>query len=304
MRKYPEDKYDQEELARLNAESWQVELLKLNPTYPHWGPYEDYMVKSNDGWESPLIFENWTKFNIDLDELNEVVNFYFSIERENEICNTCKGSGYSVDAQWVTDSFYKHSSPFLTESPTDRALSNRLAMIGIQPCRGVHGQHGGFPSEDTLNKYGLEFRSFCEAMRDGDGFWNDKITQDEADILIKKGRIFTEARTADEINAEQNKHGQFLNHKHDGINRSILTRARCERFKIPLSCETCEGHGYVFTESQAHTALVLWLLHPRKGAGRGVHIKRLEREDINKALAFLREAAQRNADRFSKVVNA
>lgn len=33
MRTYPSDKYDKEELERLNAESWMAELLKCNPEY-------------------------------------------------------------------------------------------------------------------------------------------------------------------------------------------------------------------------------------------------------------------------------
>ena len=93
MRTYPEDESDQKELARLNAEPWMVEQLKLNPEYVHWGPHEDYMGgKPDEGWRSPILKDTWTDLigkqpelpeglneGFTLDELNEVVHFYFHL---------------------------------------------------------------------------------------------------------------------------------------------------------------------------------------------------------------------------------
>ena len=75
MRTYPTDDYDKEHLEDLNAEQWMVDCLKMNPDYPFWGNHEDYMM-GGSGWDKPVELESfdelWT-----LDELNEVVNFYF-----------------------------------------------------------------------------------------------------------------------------------------------------------------------------------------------------------------------------------
>lgn len=46
---------------------------------------------------------------------------------------------------------------------------------------------------------------------------------------------------------------------------------------------------------------MLWVGHPRKGACRGVSV-RLTHKDVPAALAFLREAAKRNAERFAGIV--
>jgi hypothetical protein len=59
--------------------------------------------------------------------------------------------------------------------------------------------------------------------------------------------------------------------------------------------------GYVYTEDTAHVNLVLWLLHPRKGCSRGVEIQRIQQEDLPEVFEYLRKAADRNAERFSKI---
>ena len=60
MRIYPSDDYDKEELERLNAEPWMVELLKCNPEYPFFGNYEDYMIKDS-GWYEDIGNKNDTE---------------------------------------------------------------------------------------------------------------------------------------------------------------------------------------------------------------------------------------------------
>jgi hypothetical protein len=237
--------------------------------------------------------------------LNEVANFYFVINRESEECDVCAGNGYHPDAQWVTESFYKHSTPFKTG---DREIMGMFASrFQDREHTEVHGPNS-FPSEEVLAKYTPEFRTFCEEMRNGDGCWNDKITQEEVDHLLSKDRLrtFTEGkwealpRTAKEVNESQNAPGRGLD-AHDGINRMYLISHRLEKYGVSQSCEKCEGHGHVYTEPEPYLGLVLWLLHPRKGASRGVHIKRIPEDKLPEVYAFLREAAERNADRFSKV---
>lgn len=83
MRKYPdfEDKYDKKDLEVLKPKEWQLEQLKLNPDYCSWGNYEDYMT-SHSQWGSPVEIDCFDEC-WELDELNEMINFYFEISNED-----------------------------------------------------------------------------------------------------------------------------------------------------------------------------------------------------------------------------
>jgi len=155
-----------------------------------------------------------------------------------------------------------------------------------------------FPTEEVFQKYNNEFREFCESMQDGSGEWCDKITQEELDALRERGRVsFRDEKnfTLEEVN-RQNRTPSIGSH--DAINRGILIDARLKRFGIPKMCPDCEGHGHIFTEPQAHLNLILWVIHPRKGASRGVEVKNIKKTDMPKVFKYLREARQRNHDRF------
>lgn len=244
--------FDQEELDKLNASPWQAQLLGLNPPYIGWGPREDYMWKEEGGWDSRQIFPTWKEFGPwGLDDLNECVNFYFSVNRKSKTCDVCGGNGYHPDAQEVVNSFYAHMNPA--------------------------GEH-----------------------------WNDKITEDEVEALLKAGRLKHfpckgETPTAEEVNAAQHQRGWL---GHDGCNMGILIRTRLKRLGLPVKCAECGGWGYVYTTPKAHVSLTLWWLHPRKGCSRGIEVTCLDREEIPEVLEFLSLAARRNADRFSKVLGA
>lgn len=294
MRNYPTDEYDQKELARLNCEPWQVELLKLNPGYCSWGPHEDYMWKEGSGWDSRVIVENWKAFNFELDDLNECVNFYFQLNRESKDCPVCNGNGCHPDAQWISESFYGHSTPFRRQNARELESIAVLASFGGEgPKRAV----SGFPSGEVLERYGREFRDFCEEMRSGGGEWHHKITDDEYEALKASNR-HRKAKSASEVNAIERAGGMD---GHDAINRGILIEARCKRLGVPHYCEECEGHASVFTEPKAHVTLVLWMLHPRKGCSRGVEVTRIEESELPAVRAYLRKAADRNAERFSRI---
>ena len=241
----PNDKWDQEELARLNAEPWQVELLDINPAYNSWGPGEDYMSTSGGGWAESKTQDTWSDFGPwGLDDLNELVNFHFEVKRENIQCPDCGGSGYAPEANQLAEDWY----------------------------------------------------DFAKTGRE----WHDKIGQAEVDALWEAGRLygFKEKPTPEQVNAMQN--GRLLE-GHDAINRHICIRARAESLGLTVSCPRCEGHGYVYTAPAAHVSLVLWFLHPRKGCSRGVEVKRIEREELPAVFAYLREAANRNAERFARI---
>ena len=250
-----DDEYDVEEAKRLRAELWMLDLLTCNPDYVSWGPHEDYMWKKNDaGWEGPMLAESWSDLDLHLDDLNEVVNFYFFIGRAGKECLPCGESGYAPEAKRLHDDFY-----------------------------GLAGQH----------------RRWC-----------DKITLDELEALVREGRVETKGRPVNkallaEINGTNEPgHGPLgprIFHMHDAINESILLKQRCARLGFPLKCPECDGHGHTFTEEKAHVGLVLWLLHPRKGASRGVEVARVKKSELPTISAFLKQAAERNATRFAKI---
>lgn len=317
MRSAPDltDESDQKDLQRLNAEPWQLALLDLNPDYPHWGPYEDYMhVQEEHSWRRPLFFDTWAEFapNFSQDDYNEIVHFYFELKRASKKCS-CE-HGYYPDALWVSESFYRHSSPFVNQTMSElethamlEAFSSRKRAVEMldQPLR-----RRNFPSEEVLSKYNPEFREFCEAMARGDGFWHDKITDEEVMALIKECRLNSrynaekkewevdgEIPSAAKVNADQRGPGL---RSHDAINRIILIKARLERFGIPHNCPECEGDGYVFTAPSAHVGLVLWVLHPRKGASRGIEIKNITQADLPAVYRYLKEAHDRSVSRFAK----
>lgn len=101
IEEYPED------LEDLKAEDWQLELLKANPSYTCWGNFEDYMSKDGRGWDSRQKYETWKDFGPwELDELNEVVNFYFEVSRKSHNCPVCDGKGSNAETRELERSFY------------------------------------------------------------------------------------------------------------------------------------------------------------------------------------------------------
>jgi hypothetical protein len=259
--------YDEAEAAELNAQPWQTALLELNPPYVYWGPNEDYMWKEGSGWESQQLFASWAEFGPwGLDELNECVNFYFSVHRDQKECETCGGNGYHPDAQRVVNTFYRHQCSSVG-APEHEAWSDKITQDEVQALVDANRLH------DFTHKWvGMA----------GEG-WVKKIPE-----VIP---------TADEVNAWQRGRGVG----HDAINRCILIEARLKRLGLPKTCPTCDGNGYVYTAPDAHVSLTLWWLHPRKGCSRGIEITRIGQSDLPAIFVFLGAAAARNASRFSKI---
>jgi hypothetical protein len=299
MRTAPDltDKYDRNDWERLNAPEWMLAALALNPAYTSWGPGEDHMTRDGDGWDSNVERASWADFDFNIDDLNVCADFHFEVTRDSRDCDTCGGEGYHPDARWIADSFYRHSSPFTVTTWQEEQARAVMARFGSRGSAKI--AEGGYPDAATLARYGDAFRAFCEAMRGGDGTWADKITEDEAAVLGEAGRgRLDKLTTAEDFNAAQRARGIG----HDAINRGILVRRRCERLGVPLHCPDCEGHGYIYTAPTARLSLVLWMLHPRKGASRGVTVKDIREEDVPAVRAWLAEAAKANAARFERVV--
>jgi hypothetical protein len=269
MRSIPDDE-NKEELEELKAEGWMVEMLSLNPEYTFWGPHEDYMYKRGDGWDSPVCNNSWKEFELTLDELNECVNFYFEVDRQSEGCKACGQEGYNPETRKIANEFYDTQYSFM-----------------------------GSSKKSTKR-------------------WCDKITVDEAQALVDAERLYDFTHTyvkgegwikkdppvvVDEefttkVNAWQAGHGMG----HDAINRSILVKTRAKRLGVYGFCPECEGQGHIYTSPTATLTLVLWILHPHKGCSRGWEIKNLKKEDVPAILKFLREAAERNFERFQKAI--
>ncbi len=255
--------YDEKYAKELNAEDWMIKQLELNPSYVHWGPYEDYMCNSGQ-WCSRLVYDNWSEM-FGLDELNECVNFYFSVERDSKDCDCCSASGYNKETKMIADQFYSHSSR------DNCSINTPNGLVKIQPN------------------------------------WHSNLCQEEVDALVLENRLheftseFTNGKwvkkktnvTADEVNNANRK-----TMVHDGINRIICIESYSKRLGVYGLCNECNGSGYKYVEDKARLALVLWILHPRKGASRGVHIKNIKKDELQSVYEFLNGANKRNQERF------
>lgn len=243
MRYYPKDKYDWKEVRELGLRKndWKLNMLKKNPEYLSWGNYEDYMCNKEEGWNRLVELEEvedlWQ-----LDNFNELVNFYFEIYRKSEECKWCEGTGLNPATKKISDDWYDFN-------------------------------------------------------RDGTR-WCDKITQDEVDALWNEGRLrdFKEKPTAEQVNEWERK-----GFGHDLINRMICIKQRAKRLGVYGHCSTCEGKGYNYTDDKVHLGLQMWIIHPRKGASRGVFLKNIEKDEIKKVISYLKEAQKRNNERFLKL---
>lgn len=301
MRSYPTDDDDRAEVARLEAPEWMVETLRLNPSYVHWGPHEDYMWKKGEGWDSPLAFESWTEFGPwELEDYNEVVNFYFSVERPTRECDGCNGTGHHPDAQWITESWYHRSSPFTVPDQRERDSKAVMERFGCVFRPSSIGR-GTMPPDEVIARYGKPFLEHCVSTIENGGEWSTNLTEDEVDALFEAGRLWDwkdqPKPTAAMVNERARQSRGFF---HDAINSWICTRRRCERLGVPYTCPKCDGHTALFTGS-AYLAMILWVLHPRKGASRGAEIKNIQPSDLEQVFGFLRIAAARNAERFSRI---
>jgi len=274
------DKYDIEDLKNLNAEDWQIECLKKNPNYVYWGNFEDYMCKDSGGWDSRVNADTITEGLWSLDELNEVVNFYFEVTRESEPCEHCDQSGYNPETKKIKDSWYSFDN-------------SEWVYIGNKRYNSQAWQYCLTEIEiEALVKAGRLtdlIKINCSFNKEENKWygWIDGVRQE-----IEK----PEYPTPDKVN-EWAKHG----FGHDAINQSICVEARAKHLGVYGYCEYCDGKGYNYITDKARLGLQLWFLHPRKGCSKGVYIKDIKQEELSKVIEYLKEAAQRNADRFSRL---
>lgn len=267
MRHYDEtDESDVKDAEEIRAQPWMLRLLKANPGYCGWGPHEDYMIGKDKGWASAVEVSSWKEFGPwKLDDLNTCAGFYFEVSRESKDCEACDRTGLNPESQKVQDDFYALDLP-----------------------------HGSPAWRMTR--------------------WCDRITQDEVQALVDAGRLkdFTHTFIAgrgwvlksgnpvpssEEVNAWEAGRGMG----HDAINRWILVETRCKRLGVWGHCAACGGSGSIYTSETANLSLILWMLHPRKGASRGVEVKGIQESDVPAIAKWLNEAAAQNAQRFAGV---
>lgn len=101
-----ERELDDEIIKNLNPKDWQLNLMHKNPSYVYWGNGEDCMLDSDHkGWDSGVVLDS-VKELFELDELNELINFYFFLTRESEECPHCKNGlthkASDIDRTWYS----------------------------------------------------------------------------------------------------------------------------------------------------------------------------------------------------------
>ena len=267
MRHYPTDEADKKELAKLNVEPWMVEALRRNPEYPHWGNHEDYMSSKDGGWAAPAFLDTWQEM-WKQDDYNELVHGYFFLSRASRECEACEGCGYNPATKQIADDWYDFAG-------TGRKWCAQITQDEVE----------ALVKEGRLVDL-VGYNTHLDKERNVWVRWVDGKKQDaEAPAMP----------TAAQVNARER--GRGLGH--DAINRCICIRQRAERLGVYGMCETCDGDGYVYTEPSGHLGLQLWVLHPRKGASRGVLIKDIGQDDLKSIEEYFREALDRTRRRFN-----
>jgi hypothetical protein len=280
IRHYPKNQTELDEAIANGAEQWMLDALKGNYSYLGWGNGEDYMCSKDGGWNSPME-EQTVEGLVEQDDLNEVVHGYFFVSRESSKCTACDCTGYNPETRVLSERWY--------HDPSNNRSSNLW--------------------------YG---RNLYEG-------WQYDITDDEIEALVRSGRLWDlvpervrfddelgswvrhdgskwvpcappKMPSTDEVNAWARK---FIGH--DAINRGICVRTRATRLGFYGKCQVCGGDGQVHVEDEAHLGLQLWILHPRKGASRGMVIKDVTEDDIPLIRAYFRTAIERTIARMGGI---
>lgn len=281
MRNYPRNEEDLKDLKKLQAKPWQVDLLKKNPPYVHWGNYEDYM-HGGVGCGGPLAFANIQEGGLfGLDEYNELVHFYFEVNRASEECVHCKGQNLNPATKKLDEDWYSFDQTDWAYLPNGKrynnvAWSNHLTEVEIEAL--VKEGRLWDLMEERVN-YDHETASWYK--------WEKKE---------KVQKNPPKMPTPEQVN-DWNRSGLG----HDAINRWIAVEARAKHLGVYGACEQCEESGFTYIEPEAKVSLQLWYLHPRKGASRGVYIKEILEKDVPVVLAQLKDAKKRNEERFNNL---
>jgi hypothetical protein len=287
MRSYPNlnDKYDVSELENLNAHPWQLEMLKKNPSYVYWGNHEDCMSDDNGGWRSPISLKSW-KDHFKLDELNELVNFYFFIRRDSHQCPHCDGDGLNPESKAIFDNWYSFED-------RSKRWCDKINDAEVEALVKAGRLHDLTKPTFAVNSKKLSTTNY----------WFDEETNKwigwvEINGKSRKVQVHKpEYPTAAQVNAWESTGRGF---GHDAINRNICCRTRAINQGVYGECKHCV-EGRIYDAENATLKLQMWFLHPRKGASRGVLVEEILENEISDVISYLKEAKKRNNQRFGKL---
>ncbi|MEZ0089995.1 hypothetical protein [Streptacidiphilus sp. EB129] len=189
---------------------------------------------------------------LDFDQpLNEIWPGYLSPDKFDSLpCPDCK-NGYSTHAQHLYDLWYG-DAPF---HPTD--TGSTLLQADTPAVRAFAERNIARAPEF----YGTsEIAIVREAQRLANlwnGGWSHHLAQDDVDALVAAGRLRDLTHTWDKdreprfqpkepaVTPTAAEVNEWSLHSmgHDGINASVVIRARCEREGVEDTCPTCQGHA-------------------------------------------------------------
>ncbi|MEU8829304.1 hypothetical protein [Streptomyces sp900116325] len=174
---------------------------------------------------------------------------FLSPDRFDEVpCPDCK-NGYSPQAQNLYDLWYGKlpfdpastgSTPWRHDSPAVRAFAER----NVANAPDFYGT-----GEGAIVREGQRLASLFN------GQWSHHLSQDDVDALVGAGRLrdLTHTWTSETgwqpkepsvtPTTEQVNEWSLCSFGHDGINASVVIRARCEREGVDATCPTCQGHA-------------------------------------------------------------
>lgn len=156
-------------------------------------------------------------------------------------CIHCDGSGYNEQTQEIANTFYDHEGFGVTWS-----YEYNVAPDGSPATRPPWKINGHSKS------------------------WQSKITQDEVQALVDKGRLMNFTHVFSQGNgwerrldnyiptAEEVNHWNENGMGHDGINRWILIETRAKRLGLYGHCPYCQGEGSIYQNEEQRKEYDEW----------------------------------------------
>lgn len=263
------------DIELLNPEMWQLEVLTLNPHVNKWGAFENYM-KGNKGMAESRLYDSWHDFRNAfglLDEYNQVVNFYFEVDREKIKCEHCEnGDHIEITSQ------------------VDAAKFNFEKLAITQPELAVFVRNGVIKSKSHGRVF--QFATGWFAYPDG-----------QEAFLGTNEQVVIELPPLNEVNRDLNepddkKKKWITGFDKIGHREILLVRRTLE--DLPTKCSHCEGKGFQYT-SECTLRLNLWMIHPGYGASRGIKIKSIKKEELREVFEYLKTAQEILEKKFRRI---
>lgn len=111
--------------------------------------------------DSPQFFESWKKFGPWLlDDLNECVNFYFTIDRKNNECVECGGDGYNKESRHIVNSYYAFNGGIPWKYHITQDEVQALVDQGRLNQFTCDKEEGYVPTAEEINKKERESKGF------------------------------------------------------------------------------------------------------------------------------------------------